>query len=224
MKIERPFGKRHRGLPAGFCAIAFSLCLASQSTRGAQVDLNLQTIALSGTPAPAAGTGISYASFGAPFLGPSGHVVVRATLSGPSVTTANDRAIHRFNPGSSATQLAREGLPAPGLPFVYGALDATVSVDARGSATFSGTLANAAPSADTAVWGGDANEVAMLWREGSNVPGTPNALVTIFPPERVFASPTASLRAFSAVVATSSAQGKAWSETSSEINQEIIFF
>jgi len=207
MKQEGTFAIRHQPKRNSFWALLMGLGLTSHQIVAAQLDLNLQTVALTGTPAPGAGAGANYASFGTPFLGPSGHVVVRATFSGAGVTTANDRAICLFSPGTGATLLAREGNPAAGASFAYGTLDATVSVDARGSVTFSGTLAGALAPEDTAAWGGDGGDVSLLWREGGTVPGTAGALGTVLPPERVFVSPTASLRAFSGTVGISGTRG-----------------
>ena len=179
------------------------LLVGEVSAEAAQANLTMRTIAISGGVAPSAGLGVVFTNFAAPFLSPEGHVVFRATLAGPGITTANDRAIFMFPPDNSGVLVARESSPAPGTGTTYNTLDSAAVVDGRGGVSFSGTITGAAPNADTAVWGGDTASIALLWREGNIAPGTSQTFGSVSSPAYIRNSPMASYRAFAANVGSS---------------------
>ena len=129
-----------------------------------------------GDPAPLP-TGAG--NFGVPSLasgfGQAGAFAFTTTLTGGTVTTADDNAL--FLAGLAGVQVVhREGAPAPGLPGVQmGVALATASCSDfdGGSVAFFCTLAGAGVTTanDQALWLGRPGQLRLLAREGDPAPG-----------------------------------------------------
>ena len=149
-------------------ATAVTLALAVPA-----VGQTYQTVALSGRPAPGAGAGVNYASFGTPALNDAGQVAYFAFLTGTGVTGANDSAI--FAGGFAAPRLvAREGSAAPGAGagVNYSGFSTPALSDAGQVAYFAGLTGTGVTGAnDETIYAGDFATPQLVAREGSAAPG-----------------------------------------------------
>lgn len=105
---------------------------------------SLQLAAREGDLIPGQLDGACFGEFAAPsqfhVLSDTGHVAFRSTVTGPSVTTANDNAVFVGKPGSMRT-LAREGSAAPDmLPGVAFNTLSEPSLNSSGTVFIRGTL------------------------------------------------------------------------------------
>ncbi len=130
-------------------------------------------------------------NFGVPALasgfGQGGAFAFTTTLTGGTVTTADDNAV--FLAGLAGAQLVhREGTPAPGLPGVQMGValpTASCSDFEGGSVAFFCTLAGAGVTTanDQSLWLGRPGQLRLLAREGDPAPGfagAPGVLAAVF--------------------------------------------
>jgi hypothetical protein len=123
------------------------------------------------TPVPGAGPDVSFGTINLLGVDDAGGAVFAATLSGPSVTGADNSAIFRMSADGEAMLIAREGDPAPG---TGGALFADLSspvlfVSALGQIVLERTVTGPGVNNtnDRALWMTDAaGDLQLVVREG----------------------------------------------------------
>ncbi|MGD9790478.1 MAG: choice-of-anchor tandem repeat NxxGxxAF-containing protein [Phycisphaerales bacterium] len=143
----------------------------------ARLGSTIQTVARDQVVAP--GTGVGYWSFLPPILNENGHLAFKARLlSGPFVT---DYGIWTTTSGALALG-AREGDPAPGTGADYGDLDPQVYslyLNNNAHIAFDAALAGTGVTAtnDHAIFSDNFGSIALLAREGEQIPGRPAGVV-----------------------------------------------
>ncbi len=166
----------------------------------------LGLVAREGDQAPGAGAGVVFSSFAnnssnnVPAINNAGQLTIIGDVSGPGVSTSNDRGLWTGSPGALEL-LAREGQAAPGTaagvvftellvfevvgrpgdPFTLPAFTGQV-LSGGGQTAFVGGLSG--PGVDTTndigIWAGDANGLELLLRTGDPAAGTPPGVVFEF--------------------------------------------
>lgn len=136
-----------------------------------RIDGVVEAVAIPGHAAPGAAPGVVFESLGnLVSFNAGGLMAIRASLSGPGVTAANDFAVYMHWFGG-LTQVLREGQAAPGLPgTTYG--DTSIpSVQIADNGRIALTLGlNGAQSAGWSVWSGWPGAMEMHARQGDPSP------------------------------------------------------
>ncbi|HUN80360.1 MAG TPA: choice-of-anchor tandem repeat NxxGxxAF-containing protein, partial [Phycisphaerae bacterium] len=136
----------------------------------------LVIVARAGDQAPGTEPGITFANFGDPDIDAAGDVCFSATLTGAGVDPTNDTGIWETLNGS-LTLVARKGDAAPGLSVtaLFSSFVGQPIVSAGGRVAFSATLAGASITTnnDEGLWAGSPGALVVVFREGSQAPGTP---------------------------------------------------
>lgn len=143
-------------------ALTFALALAH--AQGAWAGTT--TVALSGSAAPGAGSGVSFEIFTLPQLNAAGQVAFLAVLSGAGVTADNNRGIWR-----DGALIAREGNAAPGAGTgVKFSSVGSLRLSAAGQVAFTGSLTGTGinPANDSGLW----LDSRLIAQTGSAAPGT----------------------------------------------------
>jgi uncharacterized protein YjbI with pentapeptide repeats len=166
--------------------VALTLAIALQQTSSHAAVV--RTVALSGQPAPGTPAGVNYSSFGAHFLtaiarqtyrGPvinnAGQVAFRANLTGSGIDATNNQGVWSEGAGSLA-MVARTGDVAPGVPggVNFGlnyALELFEPVlNNVGQTAFYGGLTDGT----VGLWSQGSGDLALVARDGTPAPGTPD--------------------------------------------------
>ena len=140
----------------------------------------------SGDPAPGAGEGAVFASFGKPVINNAGEIAFCAGLArdtGLGIDTTNDAGIWS-GPPDALNLVAREGGPTPDLPtgVVFSTFcppDYNLRFDDSGLVGFPATLRGPGIDAgnDSAFFAGSPGALRLVAREGDPVPGTEAGVV-----------------------------------------------
>ncbi|MBX3464039.1 MAG: hypothetical protein KF830_12775 [Planctomycetes bacterium] len=107
----------------------------------------------------------------------NGNTVIQSLISGPGITSANDRAIHYGGLGGMTLVMQRGDL-CPGLANgeMFGLSgDSSLTCNDLGQVAFVNTLTGplVGTSNDSSLWLGSAGNLTLLAREGDPVPGYP---------------------------------------------------
>ncbi len=161
--------------------IAFSALLSGTNITPAMNDSSLwlgsQLIAQTGSAAPGAGSGVSFASLGAGKLNSAGQVAYQVQLTGTGINTSNDSGIWR-----NGTLVASANAPAPGIAGASFASVRLADFNKLGQVAHTAVIKGAGVSAsnDEGIWVG--NRLVMRRGEvleGFTVGSVSNAAVTV---------------------------------------------
>ncbi len=147
----------------------------------------LRMVAREGDHAPQTPTDVVYGSFAsslAPFgLDSNGVMLFKGQLSGPSVTTDNDRALWLDAPGS-VTLVVREGDVAPDTPpgtSIRVINDMSMDLSGRIATQFTLTGPGVTDANDAGIWIGPPGGLELVLRESDPAPGfDPDVTVASF--------------------------------------------
>ena len=156
------------------------------SVGSAALAANVRVVALSGQHAPGTSSGVVFNSFTEPLLDATGEATFWARLTGTGVSAVNREGI--WSEGSGTLELvARSGEHAPGTPsgtnfsgFQGGAiLNPLPRANAAGQTAFRAYLSGSAlngTAGDYGIWSGEAGDLRLVAREGSQAPGAPSGV------------------------------------------------
>ncbi|MEM6394536.1 MAG: choice-of-anchor tandem repeat NxxGxxAF-containing protein [Planctomycetota bacterium] len=137
-------------------------------------------IARTGDPAPGTAQGVTFRSFGALVLSPSGHTAFQARLNGPGIDRSNAESIWSEAAGSRGkpAMIARTGDPAPGTPsgVTFRRLRFP-AINQTGHTAFAAELQGDTINRTNAhgIWSEAADAIgrpALIARTGDSAPGT----------------------------------------------------
>jgi hypothetical protein len=141
----------------------------------------------SDTPSPIAGLNFrAPEALASPRINASGQVTFVSLVSGPGVTTANNRVLWATTP-SGIQPAARQGSQAAGITTAgvnYLTLDGVAAINDAGQVVFGSTLTGTGVTGinDRGLWGGTPGNISLIAREGDVVdldPGAGELLRTI---------------------------------------------
>jgi hypothetical protein len=151
----------------------------------ADADGAVRLVTRKGDPAPGAGDGVVFAGFLSPLINAAGHVAMRAQVSGPGVTTANDYGIWVQDAAGQLQLAIREGTAAPGTTggAVFGGSTefGSIAFNALGQLAFIGQLTGGGVTTanDTGLWATDtAGQLHLIAREGTPFEAEPGVFRT----------------------------------------------
>lgn len=157
-----------------FATLCIALGSIAHTTSVNATSIKFETIALSGTQAPAAG-GANFLSFGDPELNNARQTAFFTFLNGTGVNTGNDAAIIKGD--VSALQiLAREGDIAPGTSGAAFSRLGTLDLNNNGDTAFNWALTGTGVTGqnDRAIFKEANGQIELVVREGDPVPGVAN--------------------------------------------------
>ncbi|HMO86080.1 MAG TPA: hypothetical protein PKC18_14290 [Lacipirellulaceae bacterium] len=168
----------NRSNQIAFAANAGVAPLTGYSGIWSEVHGSLAPVAMTGEAAPGTAMGTRFVRFNSPRMTSSGKVAFDATIEGEGETMANNGGIWSDRDGALAL-VARLGSEAPGASpgtrlgsFVLNAFNDS------GRVAFISTLqhgsGDVSTSDDTGVWSDGGGSLALVAREGSQAPGTPD--------------------------------------------------
>lgn len=142
---------------------------------------SFNTIVLSGRASPGTPAGVQFESIFNWSIGDSGTVAIRASLTGPGITSQNNFGAWSGN-GVALQSLVRASDPAPGLAGVNigfnSGIAPTVSDD--GSSAFVCSLTGAVTSANnSALYSGTPGNLSLVARTGDVAPGTASPFASL---------------------------------------------
>jgi hypothetical protein len=136
-------------------------------------EVRFRIVAQSGFQAPGMPEGVNFSGFSNPRINDAGQVVVRATLTGPGVTTSNDRTLW-FENGGGLQLVAREGTAAPaaGTGVTFGEFPDRPDLSNNGATFFQTILTgNVDTTNDSSIWSDSGSGAQLFAREGLAAPG-----------------------------------------------------
>jgi hypothetical protein len=138
---------------------------------------SLDLVALKGSQAPGAPSGVSFSDFQFHVLSAAGELSFRAQLIGPGVNTTNDRGGWSGD-STGLMLLAREGDPAAGLPgnVQYNLVFAPALNNAGQTAFFASLTGAVTTSNDSGIWSDRSGSLVLVVREGDQAPDTPSGV------------------------------------------------
>ncbi len=144
----------------------------------------LRTVAISGDPAPGAGSGASFFDFEGLVLNDAGQVAFLGELTGTEVVDSNSLGIWSEGGGSGLALVARSGSAAPDVSsgVYFGGLGNPV-LNNVGQTAFAGGLVGegAIPFIDNGIWSeGGGSGLALVARAGKMAPGAGGANFRFF--------------------------------------------
>lgn len=140
-------------------------------------EVRYRVVAQTGTQAPGMPDGVNFASFSNPRINDAGEVIFRAALTGPGVTTSNDRTLW-FESGGGLHLVGREGTAAPGVGtgVNFGEFLERPDLGNTGITAFGTTLTgNVDETNDGSIWIDSGSGPQLLAREGLAAPGVGDA-------------------------------------------------
>ena len=135
----------------------------------AHAQVTTRTLTLSGDPAPGQPAGVTFSAFDAVANNASGQITLFATVAGPGVTPSNRQGIWWTVPGSLQAVM-RLADPAPGQGGLLYSSATSANLSDNGTLVYATTLTGSVDSAWTVTPG---NSPAVLFRDGTQVPGAP---------------------------------------------------
>jgi hypothetical protein len=150
-------------------------------SRVTAAEFRFTKVVMRGEGAPGTAAGATFASFSAPSLGASGHVLFNAFLTGDGIGTGNDFGTWLGRPGAIGLVM-RESDPVAGMQpgviyagYAQSSLPLSGPVNATGQTAFSTSITG--PGIDSSnngtVWMGSPGSLQLFARSGEQAPSTP---------------------------------------------------
>ena len=189
---------------------------------------NLRIVAATGTPAPAAGLGVTINAGFSPVINDAGRVAFNASLAGPNVTNSNRSAIY-IETGAGLALVARAGNAAPGAGS--GAVfdsPSSIVINNAGQIAFVATVTGTGVTGDNndGTWAGTAGNLRLVVRESAPAPGPPAGLVfnTLSTPFTPLLDGLGKVAFFGDAVSTTNRYFGYWQESAGVISTIAIKF
>lgn len=182
----------HRRIGSGVWPLLLAVMIAGQFCAASAAATEVRTIAVQGQNPFGAGESAAFGALSTPSINNRGELAFTASLTGSSVTTANDSGLWVGSENGFST-VAREGSAAPGYPVdaLFGAFSTQstfgVPLNDAGRVAFAVSAGTLPPVNTSGVWSGDSGGLSLVARQGEVGPGaTDNATFTSF----AFSRPT----------------------------------
>lgn len=176
----------HRRIGSGVWPLLLAVMIAGQFCAASAAATEVRTIALQGQNPFGAGESAAFGAFSTPSINNRGELAFTASLTGSSVTTANDSGLWIAGE-NEFTSVAREGNAAPGYPTdaLFGALVVPnglgVPLNDAGRVAFAWSAVTATAATSYGIWSGDGAGLNLVARQGEVAPGaTDSATFNLF--------------------------------------------